>query len=203
MSINASDAMIWRFFPNWEVQPSLTYNFKTNIYKTPRFFEQRTPFSFYPVRTVKTSFTVGETNNESQLIFNFLQEAHDKIIVFPIFSEVLYPSTTIYNKTAISLSTSLEFHYNIRRYPFLYSGYIFCIDTKNKYYEIKKIGTSSFSSPYKSLTVVGVFTRNYDYTKTMFFPVVFGIVNKINLVHITDIIDDLEVEVTEYPGEVV
>lgn len=174
--------------PNWGAGLQLTYNFRTAMYQTPRFEEQRRPLLDKPYRKERANFLLSAT--EAHKFFYVISYAHDKVFGVPIYNEMMLASSIPNGGTTITTLTDTSTMYNLNNL----STHVAIVDHGSGTSEIKEVDSIGANS----IDVTQAISGTFDTDTTRIYPVFFALVSSLRKSHATDDVEQIEAEFEEF-----
>jgi ribosomal protein L23 len=173
---------------NWIDNLKSTYSFETVMYNTEYFYEQRRALMEQCRRGAGFKLTLDRIDNHR--FFNAISYAHDKILGVPIFSEQMFPTALTIGSTAIPISNSNEFLWNMQNR----TTFVMAVDHENNKTEIKEIlNFTDFNINLKSQI-----TETFNVNTSIVYPCLFCTVRAARFKEVTSHINEAQIEMQEF-----
>jgi len=180
LSYEDYDVYPWFYRCNWGKAVKVKTFFETVVARSKDHYEQRRPLYRYPQREVEASFLMTDTEN--QRIVNDIAFLLGKIVLFPIYSEVMRPTNVLYNQVYVYTNDPFEYYFHLN-----------CANVYNTQRLIFSDEESGLYNTYllddilvDRIEVSALIGENYAKESTWIWPAVFGVIEKPTINPITD-----------------
>lgn len=153
------------FQPNWENGVEIVNSFETVIANSPSFYEQRRPINANMLKELSGDFLL--TNTDKQKFINDVQFLLNKVVLCPVFTEKVTPTSTLTGETTFTHNDLTDFFY--------ISGcqFLLIADYENEIYEI-----CQYTWTDDDIELLYEVETVFDIEKTVIYPCFFSKIGK-------------------------